>query len=63
LAWVFEDPIELPNGRKLTTLHDAAQYIFALPKRTVEQAKRQLAMLCLIDAADRDGIRMPAHAA
>jgi hypothetical protein len=29
----FEDPIELPDVRKLVTLYDAAQYIIALPKR------------------------------
>jgi hypothetical protein len=28
----FEDPIVLPNGRKLLTLHDAAAYITKLPK-------------------------------
>lgn len=28
----FEDPIELPNGRKLLTLRDAATYITKLPK-------------------------------
>ena len=32
LARKFEDPIDLPDGRTLTTLHDAAQYITALPK-------------------------------
>jgi hypothetical protein len=26
------DPIELPNGRKLVTLRDAAQHILRLPK-------------------------------
>jgi hypothetical protein len=29
----FDDPIPLPNGRKLVTLHDAATYITALPKK------------------------------
>jgi hypothetical protein len=28
----FSDPIELPNGRKLVTLRDAALYITKLPK-------------------------------
>ena len=28
----FEDPIDLPNGRKLVTLKDAAAYIMTLPK-------------------------------
>jgi hypothetical protein len=29
----FDDPILLPGGRKLTTLHDAATFITKLPKR------------------------------
>ena len=28
----FSDPIELPSGRKLVTLRDAAKYIVKLPK-------------------------------
>jgi hypothetical protein len=34
LSWTtrFDDPIELPNGRKLVTLEDAAHYIQNLPK-------------------------------
>jgi hypothetical protein len=28
----FFEPIELPNGRKLVTLRNAAQYIMKLPK-------------------------------
>ena len=29
----FEDPIPLPDGRKLVTLRDAADYITGLPKK------------------------------
>jgi hypothetical protein len=29
----FENPIPLPDGHKLVTLHDAATYITALSKR------------------------------
>jgi hypothetical protein len=29
----FEDPITLPNGKKLITLRDAADYITSLPKK------------------------------
>jgi hypothetical protein len=57
----FEDPIHLPNGRKLITLRDAAQYIIALPKREAKEERWQLAMRCLIDAADNNGIRMLAR--
>ena len=34
MAWFkrFYDPIVLPDGRKLLTLRDAAEYITALPK-------------------------------
>jgi hypothetical protein len=34
LSWdqTFFDPIELPSGRKLVTLRDAALYITRLPK-------------------------------
>jgi hypothetical protein len=28
----FHDPIPLPRGRQLVTLHDAAGYIMQLPK-------------------------------
>jgi len=35
LAWStpFEDPIILPDGRKLLTLKDAADYVTKLPKK------------------------------
>jgi hypothetical protein len=29
----FDEPIELPDGRKLVVLRDAAGYITALPKK------------------------------
>jgi hypothetical protein len=29
----FDDPLELPDGRVLVTLHDAATYITELPKK------------------------------
>ena len=32
----FEDPIVLPDGRKLLTLKDAADYITGLPKKESE---------------------------
>ena len=34
----FEDPIILPDGRKLLTLKDAADYITKLPKKEVRLA-------------------------
>jgi hypothetical protein len=46
MAWSrrFEDPILLPDGRKLTTLKQAAEYVIALPKKehAAPQAERKL---------------------
>jgi hypothetical protein len=46
----FEDPIILPDGRKLLTLKDAAEYITKLPKRESDlpewQAAIEALMLC-----------------
>ena len=52
----FDDPVPLPDGRKLRTLRDAADYIAALPRREAEAAHWQLAIDNLISAADHDGI-------
>jgi hypothetical protein len=35
----FEDPIELPDGRVLVTLRDAATYITELPKKEAARAR------------------------
>lgn len=46
----FEDPITLPDGRKLLTLKDAADYITKLPKKESDLPEWQTAievlMLC-----------------
>jgi len=46
----FEDPIILPEGRKLLTLKDAADYITKLPKKESDlpewQAAIEALMLC-----------------
>ena len=46
----FEDPIILPDGRKLLTLKDAADYITKLPKKESDlpewQAAIEALMLC-----------------
>jgi hypothetical protein len=57
LARKFEDPIELPDDRKLATLREAGENIAALPPSEARKDHWQLAMRCLIDAADRNGIR------
>ena len=46
----FEDPIILPDGRKLITLKDAADYVTKLPKRESDlpewQTAIEILMLC-----------------
>jgi hypothetical protein len=46
----FDEPIPLPNGRKLLTLKDAADYITKLPKKESDlpewQAAIEVLMLC-----------------
>jgi hypothetical protein len=44
----FEDPIVLPDGRKLLTLKDAADYITAMPKEESDLAKWQVAIEALM---------------
>jgi hypothetical protein len=52
LSWSreFDDPISLPDGRKLLTLKDAADYIMKLPKKESDlpewQAAIEALMLC-----------------
>jgi hypothetical protein len=45
VSWnqTFFDPIELPNGRKLITLRDAALFITKLPKADQELPEWQAA--------------------
>ena len=50
----FNDPIELPGGRKLITLEDAGNYITKLPKAEHEAA----AMEGLIPVATSGGPTM-----
>jgi hypothetical protein len=54
----FFDPIELPNGRKLVTLRDAAQYITKLPKAEHDAEAWQAAMEALLLVAEHDGPTM-----
>jgi hypothetical protein len=48
----FEDPIELPRGRQLVTLQDAADYILKLPKAKQNLPEWQTAIAGLIGAAE-----------
>jgi hypothetical protein len=50
----FTEPIELPNGKKLITLRDAAVYITKLPKAEHDADDWQAAMEALILVAEQD---------
>lgn len=54
----FEEPIILPNGRKLITLKDAAIYITKLPKAEHAAPEWQAATEALILVADLVGPTM-----
>ena len=47
----FDDPIELPNGHTLRTLHEAGHYVAALPKALQERFEWRSAAGTLIQAA------------
>ena len=57
----FFEPIVLPDGRKLVTLHDAATYITNFPKAEHDAAEWQTAMKTLLLVAERDGPEMMAR--
>jgi len=54
VAWsrTFGEPIQLPDGRTLITLRDAADYIAKLPAETVTRPHWQLAMEALSQASE-----------
>ena len=52
------DPIEVPGGKPLVTLRDAAQYIIKLPKAERDADEWQAAMQALMLVAEQDGPRM-----
>jgi len=57
VAWdqTFFDPIVLPNGKKLITLRDAAEYITELPKAEHDTPEWQAAMEALLLVAEDSG--------
>jgi hypothetical protein len=65
MSWqqTFFDPIELPNGRKLLTLRDAALYITKLPKAEQQAPEWRTATELLILIAENGGDAMMAHIA
>lgn len=44
----FEDPITLPDGKKLVTLRDAADYITSLPEKVTDLTDWQVAIEALM---------------
>ena len=59
----FDDPIPVPDGRVLKTLHDAGHYAAALPKAVQERSEWQTAAEMLILAAQGQRPVMFAEAA
>ena len=57
----FDDPIPLPNGKKLVTLKDAANHITKLPKAEHNAPEWQAAMEALILVAENGGPTMLAR--
>jgi hypothetical protein len=57
----FYDPIELPKGRKLVTLRDAALYITKLPKAEQQAQESQTAAQLLMLIGERGGDPMMAR--
>jgi hypothetical protein len=54
----FAEAIELPKGKKLVTLRDAALYITKLPKAEHDADEWQAAMEALLLVAEHDGPTM-----
>jgi hypothetical protein len=54
----FDEPIELPDGRKLLTLYDAATYATNLPKKEAASPERQAAIKALMLVAELGGPTM-----
>ena len=51
----FAEPIELPGGKKVITLRDAAHYITKLPKAEHVADEWQAAMQALLLVVEHDG--------
>ena len=57
----FDDWIDLPDGRKLITLKDAATYITELPEDERQRQEWQKAARSLLDAAEHQDLLTQAH--
>jgi hypothetical protein len=54
----FDEPIALPDGRKLVTLRDAASYITALPKKEADTPEWQAAIEAMMLVVELGGPTM-----
>ena len=54
----FDEPIALPDGRKLIVLRDAASYITAFPKKEADAPEWQAAIEALILVVELSGPTM-----
>lgn len=63
MAWSrrFEDPIQLPDGRELRTLRDAAKYVMKLPGKSRQSEPWRIAVEALLMAAEDRGPLMHAR--
>ena len=59
----FDDPIPTGDGGELRSLRDAGIYVLASPPAEAERRHWQVAMECLISAAEKGGIVMMARIA
>ena len=57
----FDEPIALPDSRKLVTLRDAASYITGLPKREADAPEWQAAIEALMLVVELGGPTMVAR--
>jgi hypothetical protein len=51
-ACTFDEPVTLPDGRRIVTLRDAANHITSLPRAEAELPEWQAAIEALILVAD-----------
>jgi len=60
LSWSreFDEPIQIPNGRTLITLRDAASYITTLPKKEADAPEWQAVIEAMMLVAELDGPTM-----
>jgi hypothetical protein len=54
----FDDPIQLPDGRTLVTLHDAATHVTGLPKKEAAEPEWQAAIEALMLVVELGGPTM-----